>query len=240
MKFPCRLTLALGLVTALLSAQPAAEPRGRWTGSIELPNNRSLAVTVDLDKTAKGWVGSMLIPEQGASGVTLADIRAQEGGMWSFRIPGPPGDPSFSGKLSADGKALSGSLTQGGQSMPMKLAHAGEPKVEMPKISPPVAKEFVGEWEGTLETPGLRLRLKLSNLENGGGAKAILVSIDQGGAEIPATSVEQKGPQLTIDLKMVNGSYKAELNKEGNELKGDWTQAGNTLPLLLKKAEAKP
>jgi hypothetical protein len=37
-------------------------------------------------------------------------------------------------------------------------------------------------------------------------------------------------------VKMVGGQYEAEINKEGSELNGTWTQGGNGLPLKLKKA----
>jgi hypothetical protein len=37
---------------------------------------------------------------------------------------------------------------------------------------------------------------------------------------------------------MVGGRYEAEINKEGSELNGTWTQGGNGLPLKLKKAAA--
>ena len=233
------LGLAAVAASSVLSAQGGGEPRGHWTGSIQLPNNTTLGVVVDLDKTAQGWIGSMSIPEQKASGVTLTSIGSAEAGTWGFKIQGPAGDPAFVGKLAADGKSLNGQLTQGGQVMPMKLTHAGEPKVELPKLSPPLAKEFLGEWEGALEGPGLRLRLKLSNVE-GSGAKGLLVSLDQGGAEIPASSIGQKGRQLSIEIKVVGGLYRGELNEEGTELKGDWSQGGNTLPLLFKKAPVKP
>jgi hypothetical protein len=39
-------------------------------------------------------------------------------------------------------------------------------------------------------------------------------------------------------VNMVGGRYEAEINKEGSELNGTWTQSGNGLPLKLKKAAA--
>jgi hypothetical protein len=36
-------------------------PRGHWSGSVTLPNG-TLAMEVDLDKGANGWIGSMSIP----------------------------------------------------------------------------------------------------------------------------------------------------------------------------------
>jgi hypothetical protein len=39
---------------------------------------------------------------------------------------------------------------------------------------------------------------------------------------------------------MVGGNYKGEINKEGTELNGTWTQAGNEFPLKLRKKAAEP
>lgn len=216
---------------AIAIAQSPDHPRGHWTGTMELPN-RTLNVAFDLDKSDKGWVGSMAIPDQNASGILLADIRSHEG-QWKFRIVGPPGEPSFAGKLSADGKTLNGEVTQGGNAMALKLTYAGDPKVELPKVNPEVAKEFLGEWEGTLEGPGLRLHLKITN--EGGGAKAMLTSVDQGNSQIPASSVEQKDAKITLAVKMVDGGYTGQINKEGTEIAGEWSQKGNSMPLTLKK-----
>ena len=228
------LVLALCLAT-YASTQSQNQPRGHWTGSLELPN-RTMSIVIDLDKTEKGWVGSMAVPEQNASGLPLSDIRTEEG-QWKFHIAGVPGSPGFAGKLSEDGKTLTGEFSQGGQALPLKLTHGGEPTVELPKASPAVAKEFTGEWEGALEGPGLRLLLKISN--EAGIAKAMLVSLDQGGVEIPASAVEQKEAKLMLEVKAVNGGYRAEINKEGTELTGEWSQNGNSMPLKLKKAAAK-
>jgi hypothetical protein len=54
----------------------------------------------------------------------------------------------------------------------------------------------------------------------GGNAKAILISLDQGGVEIPAAAIDQKGSKLTVSVKMVGGSYEAQINKRGSELSG--------------------
>lgn len=228
------LVTALCLVTFGF-AQSGDAPRGHWTGALETPN-RAINLMIDLDKTDKGWVGSMSVPDQGATGLPLEKIRS-EGGQWRFVVAGIPGQPSFAGKLSEDGKTLTGEFLQGGNSMPLKLTHSGEPKVELPKASPAVAKEFVGVWEGTLEGPGLRLRLTVSNED--GNAKATLVSIDQGGAEIGASAVGQKDATLTFEVKLIKGEYRGEINKEGTQLTGQWSQNGNEMPLVLKKAAAK-
>jgi hypothetical protein len=224
---------ALWIATGL-SVWALDDPRGHWSGSVEVPN-QILSMEVDLDKGPNGWIGSISIPEQKASGIPLDTITFANG-KCTFHLKGAPGDPTFTGTLSADGKTMTGDFTQGPGTFPFKFSRTGDPKVDVAKASPAVAKDFLGTWEGTLEGPGLRLVLKMSN--DGGGAKAVLISVDQGGTEIPVSAIDQKDAKLTLLVKMVGGQYEAEINKEGSELNGTWTQGGNGLPLKLKKAAA--
>lgn len=224
---------ALWMAGALpVSAQDG--PRGHWSGSVEVPD-QSLAMEVDLEKGPNGWTGSISIPAQNATGIPL-DAITFTNGKCTFHLKGAPGDPTFTGTLSADGKTLAGDFTQGPGSFPFKFNRTGDPKVEEAKASPAVAKDFLGTWEGTLEGPGLRLVLKMSN--DASGAKAVLITVDQGGTEIPVSAIEQKDSKLTLVVKMVGGRYEAEIDKAGAELNGTWTQGGNGLPLKLKKAAA--
>jgi hypothetical protein len=209
--------------------------RGHWSGSVEVPQH-SLGMEVDLDKATAGWVGAISIPAQNATGIPLDSISFVDG-KCVFRIKNVPGEPTFKGSLSADGKTMSGDFVQGTGSFPFKFTRTGDAKIEPEKSSPPVAKEFLGSWEGALEAgQTLRLVLKISN--EGGASKAVLLSLDQGGVEIPVTSIDQKESKLTLVVKMVGGGYDASINKEGTELSGTWTQAGNSLPLKLTKAGA--
>lgn len=219
-------------IAGVLSVWAQDGPRGHWSGSIEVPN-QTLAMEVDLDKGPNGWTGSISIPAQNASGIPL-DAIAFTNGKCTFHLKGAPGDPTFTGTLSADGKTMTGDFTQGPGTFSFKFSRTGDPKVEVATASPAVAKDFLGTWEGTLEGPGLRLVLKMSN--DASGAKAVLISVDQGGTEIPVSAINQKDFKLTLLVKMVGGRYEAEINKEGSELNGTWTQGGNGLPLKLKKA----
>jgi len=232
-----RRTLCAALFAALTLSAQTKGLQGHWSGAIEVPN-QALAVEVDLDQTTKGWIGAISIPAQNATGIPLDQI-SESSGKVSFHINAGAGGPTFSGTISEDGKTLSGDFSQAGNSMPFKLTRNGEAKVELPKASPPVGKEFLGDWEGTLEAgpQTLRLILKLSN--GADGAKGTLVSIDQGGVEIPVTSIETAQTKLTLVVNAVGGGFKGEMNKEGTELAGIWSQGGAELPLKLKKSGAK-
>jgi hypothetical protein len=227
-------TVVSGLaLMAAVFAQEAA--RGHWTGTVEAPG-QPLGMEVDLDKKAAGWIGSISIPAQNVTGLPLDGINIADR-KCTFRIKGGPGDPTFTGTLSENGKTMSGDFTQGPGTFPFKFTRSGEPKVESEKLSAPVAKEFLGRWEGALET-GQPLRLILEMSNNDKGSQAVLTSVDQGGVKIPASAINQKGTRLDLDVKMIGGRYQAEINKDGTELTGTWSQGGNDLPLKMKKADA--
>ena len=52
--------------------------------------------------------------------------------------------------------------------------------------------------------------LRLVELANQpGGATGVLVSVDQGGVEIPVTSITQTGSQLKFTITTINAGYTA-------------------------------
>jgi hypothetical protein len=210
-----------------------AGPRGHWSGNVELPN-RQLGVEVDLDMPAKDWVGSISIPAQGASGIPLDNIAFADGKL-SFRIQGAPGDPTLSGKLSDEGKTIAGEFAAGGGAFPFKLTRTGDAKVEAAKPNARVGDAFVGSWDAALQLPGatLQLNLKLSNTAQ--GAEALLTSVDQGNAPMPVNTVEQTDTKLVLKIKMIGGEFRGDIDKEGAEIRGTWSQMGNSLPLIFKK-----
>jgi uncharacterized protein len=227
---------ALAWIAAAVPLSAQSDMRGHWNGSIETPGG-ALAMEVDLDMAASGWIGSVSIPAQGATGMPLDAISFHDG-KGSFHFKGVPGDPTFAGTLSQDGKILEGNFSQGGASLPLKLTRTGEAKVETVRPSPAIAPEFVGTWEGTIQAgPGLRIVLTISN--GRAGAEAQMVSVDQGNAQIPVSAIIQTGAKLTLEVKAAGGGYDGEINKEGTELNGTWTQLGNSVALQLKKS-AKP
>ena len=78
----------------------------------------------------------------------------------------------------------------------------------------------------------LRLNLKLINQD--GAATGMLISVDQGGAEIPLSSIVQTDAHLAFTVPGVGGSYEGDL-KDG-QIVGNWTQGPGSLPLTLKRA----
>jgi hypothetical protein len=208
--------------------------RGHWAGDIETPGGK-VTLEVDLDQGLSGWIGSIAIPAQAVSGVALDGITFRDGKA-VFRIRGAgSGAPAFRGTLSSDGQSLTGEFAQGATFTPLKLVRTGEAKVEIPKASPAVGKELVGNWEGTIEAAvSLRVRLTLNNVF--GSADATLVSLDQGEAKIPVSSVTQQGTKIRLKVDAVGGGYEGEISADGTQITGSWTQQGTSTPLVFRKA----
>jgi len=212
----------------------AADPRGHWTGTMAIPN-QPVDFQVDLDNPGGHWVGSISIPSRKASGIPLESIVGTDN-KWVFHIKGAPNLPTFSGTLSEDGKTMSGDFVAGDSPVPFTLTLAGEPHVELPKISHSVAEAFTGEWGGGIEAGATPLRLILKLTNGPAGATAVLIAPDQGGSEIPVSSIEQVANRLTLKVTAVGGELAADLDAAGTTLTGTWSQGGKVLPVTLRKA----
>ena len=96
-----------------------------------------------------------------------------------------------------------------------------------------LAQDMTGAWQGTLHAgKDLRVVIKISKVD-GGGLKAVMYSIDQGGQPIPAT-VTRQGSTVKISVPAVGGAYEGKLDPDGTLIVGSWTQGPNPLPLNLK------
>jgi hypothetical protein len=230
--------LAVSLLLALISpsptvlAQAPTPPSGHWVGSIQIPG-QPLDIEIDLAKKAADWEGTISIPVQGLKGFPISAIAVQ-GDTVSFTMKGVPGDPAFTGKVSSDAKSITGDFSQGGGTVPFTLARTGDATIEAPPKSTPITKDIEGSWEGGLDVNGkiLRLVLKLSNGADKGGT-GTLISVDQGGGEIPLTAVMQTGSHVKVVIRSIAGSYEGDL-KDG-QLIGTWTQGPGNLPLVFKR-----
>jgi hypothetical protein len=189
------------------------------------------ALEVDLDKTPSGWIGSMSVLAQ-KSVIPLDSISFTDG-MLTFHMAAGASAPTVSGTISEDGKTISGSFRQGHGSAPAKFSRTVSSKVEVIKNSPPVAKEFIGTWEGAIEVgPTLRMILRISN--DAGRGRGVLIIPDQG-VEVPVSSIEQRDSNLAVVVRAIGADYQAEINQEGSVLDGRWTKMDLGLPLTFKK-----
>jgi hypothetical protein len=223
---------ALALAVALAQTGPA----GHWEGGFQLPD-REMKVALDLAKDAKdAWIGTFS-QSDGVHGLPLTDIKV-DGKSARFRLGiGGANAPDFDCALQS-AEAMNCTLSGPGGSVSGAMKRTGEAKIELAKPSTAVSKELEGDWDGSVSTPNgsLRIVVHFKNQPDG-TTVATMDSPDQNAAGLPLSDVSQKGTAVEFQLRLVGGSFKGNLNKEGTELAGDWSQGGGTVPLTMKKTK---
>ena len=233
-----RVLIVFGMVLVILgvvragTAQTATGPAGHWEGTIKAPG-QDLGIQVDLVADKAGvWQGTIGIPTQGIKAFPLYALSVQDN-IVSFTMKGIPGDPAFKGTISENPRSIAGDFTQGGMTMPFNLDWKRETSLVVPAKSQPIGKELEGTWHGVLEVTGSKLRMVLRLANQDGGAVGTLVSVDQGGVELPIAPIEQTASRVQLVVNSVSGRYEGEL-KDG-QLVGTWTQGAFTLPLVFSR-----
>jgi hypothetical protein len=212
------------------------DPSGHWVGGIKV-EDKELALEVDLVNDGRGsFAGAVTIPSQKVNGMPLFNF-VVDGDAVSFQIiKSAPGDNLFKGTMASDGASMSGVLTHDTYSMPYALRRSGAARIEPPATSTAISHELEGTWNGTLSVGGkmLRVTLMLANKPDGTAAGSI-VSVDEGGAEFPITTITQKGASLTLDVRLVGGVFAGTANAGTTELVGTFTEGGVALPLTFRR-----
>jgi hypothetical protein len=228
------------LLLAPAAALAAADPAGMWEGTVKAPPG-DLGVVFNLHRDGGKWAGEMDVPVQNVTGLPLANVQV-DGAKVSFTMPGQ-GDPHYEGKLSSDGKSISGGLSAGGQQIPLDLKWKSEPRAveKAVTVNTGDVQALEGVWEGVLEVQGMQLHVRFNLTRNAdGGITATFDSVDQGVKGVPIAGVARSGDTVKFDLKAVSITYEGTLNKDASVMTGTFTQ-GDGVPLTLqrKKAEKK-
>lgn len=104
------------------------------------------------------------------------------------------------------------------------------------------APDIAGSWEGTLEAPGGKLRLRLHVARGEGGAlSAKMDSVDQGAMGIPVDLISVSDGAVKWAITRLGATYEGRFSPAGDKITGTMTQ-GIALKLDLKRmgaAEAK-
>jgi hypothetical protein len=228
---------AFSLLAPFAIAQSAPGASGHWEGSISVPDHE-LQIVIDLAPGQKdAWKGTIAIPEQNLKEFPLSSISVATDAV-KFVMSGVPGNPAFDGKLAADGQSISGNFTQNGATLTFSLKRTGAARFAQTVKSTLVAKSIEGDWEGTLDTGGPKLRLVLKLANEKDFATGTLTSVDQGGAVIPIAVITQTRSEFKLDLPSIGGNFKGEISKDASTITGTWTQGGNPLPLTLHRPAA--
>jgi len=229
------------LVLAPAAVRAATNPAGVWEGTLKTPNGE-LGFVFNLHRDGDKWAGEVDIPAQGVSSLPLTNVKV-DGAAIGFTIPAGPGEPHYDGKLSEDGKSMSGTFSQGPAAIPLELKWKSEPRaVEKAPANTGDVQVLEGLWEGVLDAGAQQLHVRFNFTKNADGSiTGTLDSVDQGANGLPVASIARTGDTVKMDVKVVNGSYEGTLSKDAATMTGTFTQNGAPMPLTLqrKKAEQK-
>ncbi|MGC4052971.1 MAG: hypothetical protein QM757_26900 [Paludibaculum sp.] len=221
-------TAAIILTGALAYGQA-----GRWEGTVQA-GGQQLQIGLDFVKDDKGvWSGTFSQTPPGIRDVPVVELKVEEKTV-KFHIVSTSG-PEFVCKI-GEPTAMSCSLNTPNGAVNFDLKRTGDGKVAVQKPSPAVSKTLEGDWEGSLETPqgGLKLVMHFKNQPDG-TVKATLDSPIQGANGLIMSDITEKELAVELKVPVVGGSYKGTLNKEGNQITGEWSQGGNALALVMRK-----
>lgn len=225
----------------LARAQSSVDVSGHWEGTIKAPG-RDVAIEIDLGKSSTGeFVATFGNPAEHLAGFPLSNV-VVNGSSIRFELIAGSGGGSFAGVMAADGTSISGEFSaptpKGPMSAPVSLTRAGDAKIEAPPASTAIGGDLEGTWKASIEVNGnpVRVTMKLANRPDGTSAGTI--TTDGGGIDIPITTITQKGSALTVDVKIVGGTYAGSLSADKSELAGTWTQGAFEGPLTFKRAAA--
>ncbi|MGA2371091.1 MAG: serine hydrolase domain-containing protein [Candidatus Korobacteraceae bacterium] len=222
-------TAFYGLPT-FAQAPTAQNLAGDWRGTLGT-GAESLPLVLHLTTAPDGKLNAALdSPAQGGYGIPGNNVQIT-GSNFSFEVPSVHG--SYTGTLSADGKTISGSWTQG-KPLPLVLQQTAT-AAELAQVKP---SPIDGDWSGVLSTGDASLRLVFHfHAAPGDKIDGTLDSLDQGAMGLPFSVVKLDGRQLSLGVPNVGGIYKATLSADGNKLTGTWVQH-RVFPLdLTRQAE---
>ncbi|MCB1023424.1 MAG: alpha/beta hydrolase [Acidobacteria bacterium] len=99
------------------------------------------------------------------------------------------------------------------------------------------AKGLEGSWQGLLDAGGTKIRLIVTVTKSETGAYAGKFESPDQGATIPIDTVTLSGDDARFEVKAAGIVFEGVLNKERTELNGKFMQAGQVIPLILKRGE---
>jgi putative CocE/NonD family hydrolase len=121
--------------------------------------------------------------------------------------------------------------------LPIAFSMLPAPALAEPRGASQENRDIAGDWNGTLEAEGQKLRLVLHLKKNADGKlTGAIDSPDQGANGIPLSAAEQTGSDVKLELAGIAAGYQGKLNADGTEITGEWKQGGAARPLVLKRA----
>ena len=218
--------------------------QGYWTGTLKA-GNTPLQVAVKIAERADGtFRAAGDSPNQGSKNIEATSVtyhrptvRVEFGGIGG----------AFEGTVDDNGRVITGNWMQGGKPLPLTLDRARPEAVPASDTASEAQKDYSstgpndlpGHWQGTLDVKRanvkLRLALNIARLP-AGKLSCSMISLDQGGAEIPASNIQFVPPNVHLEWSGIGAAFYGKL--EHGKISGAWRQGGGALPLVLERNRA--
>ena len=196
--------------------------------------NREIQVSLDLEKNEKSeWIASMGLPAEGMTGLVVMDIEVKDQSLNFTAVELQMAKVELT--LGPD-EMMKGTISSPQGPVPIEFKRTGKAKVELIPASPSVAKEFEGDWEGSLQTPNraFRIIIHLRNQPDNTVA-ATIDTPDTNAIGLPLNDVKQTGQKIEFGVKVAHANFEGTLNPEGNEIVGQFGHEQSRMPLTLRK-----
>jgi len=112
------LLLSIAISPALLGAESTIA--GAWEGGIQFTTTKA-PIELRLNEATGAIAGELILPGQDGKGVALLNVKRKSEKL-NFDVKNGRAVARFEGKIAADGKAITGSFTQAGQTFPFELS----------------------------------------------------------------------------------------------------------------------
>ena len=204
---------------------------GTWEGSIRGPGSvQAVSVAIRIDGEG-AFTGTADIPGQGAQLRPLINIDVRDQYV-SFQVAGIPGNPSFDGAVSVDGRTFSGNFSQAEETFPFTLAKRAETMGSRSSDTTALA----GVWDATLDAGALKLRFLLTVSDSAGG---VAMTMETGARDVRELDVTLtiRGDEVRLDVPALGAVYVGTLDQGGETISGTWRQADARLPLTFERTD---
>jgi hypothetical protein len=227
-----KLAVIAVLFLFLVGFSHAQDIVGDWQGTLSAGGGE-LRLVLHIGKNADGSLKATLdsIDQPGANNIPVSSI-ALKNSKLSLGIDAVHG--TYEGTVSSDGKTIKGTWSQG-RTLSLDFQRATAPiKTEHKPAKP---SDIDGTWLGTLDTGAAKLRIIFHIVNTEDGLMATMDSPDQGANGLPTTSVTRDGASLRIETRQIGGSFSGKIAPDLSSIDGTWSQGGNSVPLVLKRAK---